>query len=259
MQELQIQELTMPASLKGSVSPEEWRTRVDLAALYRLLAYYRWTDGILNHISLRIPGEESFLINPFGLLYEEITASSLVKVDVDGGIIHDPIGWGINNAGFLIHSAVHKARPDVHCVIHTHTRAGCAVAAQAEGLLPISQSATVIGGQIAYHDYEGVVLHHDEQVRLVAALGDKPILILRNHGLLTTGKNTADAFNRMKVLERACEIQVAAQGSGATLTRVSDEALRQTRIAVDRKQRNLVPEWSAMIRLVERIAPDFRN
>lgn len=172
--------------MRQRVSAEEWEVRVKLAAAYRLAALFRWTDHIYTHFSARVPGpDEHFLINAFGLLFDEITASNLVKVDVDGTIIDDPLGLGINQAGYVIHSAIHRARPDLKAVLHTHTRDGAAVSAQRDGLLPISQHALAYYSRVVYHDYEGVALDLDEQQRLVANLGDSNILILRNHGLLT--------------------------------------------------------------------------
>ena len=179
---------TSTYNVRDRVSAEEWEVRVKLAAAYRLAALLRWTDHIYTHFSVRVPGpHEHFLINAFGLLFDEITASNLVKVDVDGAIIDDPLGLGINQAGYVIHSAIHRARPDLKAVLHTHTRDGAAVSAQRDGLLPISQHALAYYSRVVYHDYEGVALDLDEQARLVANLGDSNILILRNHGLLTGG------------------------------------------------------------------------
>lgn len=213
-------------SLEGQVSPEEWRLRCDLAACYRLVASYGWSDLIFTHISARLPdepgdmsGQHAFLINPYGLMFDEITASSLIKVDAQGRKLQDT-PFPVNEAGFIIHSAVHAARDDVGCVLHTHTRAGVAVSAQAEGLLPISQQSTFVLGSLAYHGYEGVAIRPDEQPRLQADLGDKTYLCLRNHGLLTVGRTIADAFLAMYVFESACQIQLAAQAGGGALTRV---------------------------------------
>ena len=202
-------------SLKGRVSPEEWEQRVNLAALYRLTAMNGWDDLIFTHISARVPGpEHHFLINPYGLLFEEITASSLVKIDVDGNkIMESP--FPVNAAGFTIHSALHMNRDDAGCVIHLHTTDGVAVSAQKDGLLPLDQHAMMISGEIAYHDYEGVALDLDERDRLVADIGDKNAMMLRNHGTLALGKNCADAFLRMYYLERACSMQVRALAGGA--------------------------------------------
>lgn len=212
------QHFQMP-DLRYQVSAEEWQTRVDLAACYRLIALHGWDDLIFTHISARVPGTDDFLINPYGLLFEEITASSLVKLDLDGNV-RLPGPFPINPAGYTIHSAVHAVRHDVLCVLHTHTTAGVAVSAQAEGLLPISQQALFPLCSLAYHDYEGVALNLGERARLQADLGDKRFMILRNHGLLTVGPSIADAFLAMFILQRACEIQVHAQAGGKTLTLV---------------------------------------
>ena len=201
-------------SLQGRVSAEEWQARVDLAALYRLVALHGWDDMIFTHISARVPGPEKyFLINPYGFYFEEMTASCLVKVDLDGNIVQDTTSF-INPAGFTIHSAIHAARDDAHFVIHLHTVAGVGVAAQAEGLLPIGQNACLLQHQVAYHGYEGLALNHDERERLVADLGDKPLMLLRNHGTLAVGQTAAQAWTGMFFLERACAQQVAALSGG---------------------------------------------
>lgn len=205
---------SLEAIRKPSMTIEEWQTRLDLAACYRLIAHFGMDDLIYTHISARVPGpEEHFLLNPFGLLYEEITASNLVKVDIDGNII-DHVEDSINPAGYIIHSCVHAHKPEIACVIHTHTTAGVGVSAQAEGLLPLSQTSMLYTGLIAYHDYEGIALNPDEQKRLLSDLGDKQILILRNHGLLTCGRSIAEAFIMMYYMEQACKIQIAAQAGG---------------------------------------------
>src|SRR5215469_679832 len=202
-------------SLEGKVSAEEWQLRVDLAATYRLVALHGWDDMIFTHISARVPGpDHHFLINPYGLLFEEITASSLVKIDIDGHKVVDS-PYPVNPAGFTIHSALHMNRDDAHCVIHLHTDDGVAVSAQEDGLLPLDQHAMTICGDIAYHDYEGIALDLDERERLVADLGaSKHAMILRNHGTLTLGKSCPDAFMRMYYLERACTMQVRALSGG---------------------------------------------
>ena len=198
-------------SLKDHVSPEEWQLRVDLAACYRLVAAYGWSDLVFTHISARIPGpEHHFLINPYGLMFDEITASSLIRVDQHCNKQSES-PFPVNPAGFVIHSAVHAAREDAGCVMHTHTRAGVAVSAQAAGLLPISQQSTLVLGSLAYHDYEGIAFRDDEKPRLQADLGSAKFLILRNHGLLTVGASIADAFLAMYILETTCQIQIAAQ------------------------------------------------
>jgi ribulose-5-phosphate 4-epimerase/fuculose-1-phosphate aldolase len=246
------------AAVRSRVTAEEWKARVDLAALYRLVAHFRWTDTIYTHISMRVPGEETFLINPFGYLYEEVTASSLVKVDGDGNVLDDPTGVGINKPGYVIHGAIHMARHDVHCVIHTHTRAGIGVSAQEEGLLPISQHAALFVGRIGYHDYEGVAVREDEQARLVRNLGKYQVMILRNHGLLTAGRSASEAFVLMHMLERACEIQVAALSNGARVRHISAESLAATQAVLDANS-GFARDWAAMLRLLDRIAPDYKD
>lgn len=204
-------------TLRGKVSAEEWNARVDCAALYRLVALYGWDDMIFTHISMRLPGpEHHFLINPYGFFFDEITASSLVKVDLEGNIV-DPTPHFINPAGFTIHSAIHAAREDAHVVIHVHTDQGVAVSAQKKGLLPISQTAMIVLGDMAYHDYEGVALDLDERERLVRDIGTKNLLMLRNHGTLAVGETPAAAFLRIFFLERACKMQVLAQAGGDLL------------------------------------------
>lgn len=202
------------SSLKGKVSADEWALRCDLAAAYRLVALYGWSDLIFTHISARLPGpEHHFLINPYGLMFDEITASSLVKVDMQCNKLDDS-PYPVNPAGFVIHSAVHEAREDVGCVLHTHTRAGVAVAAQKRGVLPISQQSIFVLASLGYHDYEGVAFRPDEKPRLQKDLGDATFLCLRNHGLLTVGASIADAFTAMYVFESACQIQISAQAGG---------------------------------------------
>ncbi len=201
-------------SLKGKVSAEEWQARVDLAALYRLVALHGWDDMIFTHISARIPGpEHHFLINPYGQFFGEITASSLVKIDLDGKILQDT-PYFINPAGFTIHSAVHAAREDAKFVMHLHSDQGVAVAAQKDGLLPLSQHALIVLPQLAYHDYEGIALNLDERERLVADLGDKTLMLLKNHGTLSVGSSAAACWIGMFYLERACKQQVMALSAG---------------------------------------------
>ena len=254
-------ELERPAS--PQVSVDEQALRRDLAAVYRLVAHFRMTDLIFTHISLRVPGpEHHFLINPYGLLFDEITASSLVKVDLDGHPVDDPTAK-VNPAGFVIHSAIHRAREDAHCVLHTHSRAGCAVAALDEGLLPVNQMSLEFYERVAYHEYEGIALNLDEQQRLVADLGEHHALILRNHGLLTVGESAARAFLRMFYLDRACEIQLAASAAGPLRLpspEVSEYTARQFEGTVvgdygDPEGMDLA--WQALLRLVRRIAPDY--
>ncbi|MEU0841575.1 class II aldolase/adducin family protein [Streptomyces sp. NPDC005962] len=248
-------------------SAEEPRLRRELAAVYRLVAHFRMTDLIFTHISARVPGpEHHFLINPYGLLFEEITASNLVKVDLSGRPV-EKTPHPVNPAGFVIHSAVHAARPDAHCVLHTHTKAGCAVAARADGLLPLNQISMEFYGRLGYHDYEGVALNLAEQRRLVADLGGHPAMILRNHGLLTVGETPAQAFLRMYYLDKACEIQIAATAGGAKpLTPhpdVCELTARQLGGEDDSSdfQDDMAYDlaWAALLRLVERVAPDYKD
>lgn len=201
-------------SLKGRVGDEEWRLRVELAALYRLVAMQGWDSGIATHISIRVPGpEHHFLINPFGWFFEEVTASSLVKIDCDGNIVQETPNE-VNPAGFVIHSAIHMAREDAQCVLHLHTDEGVAVSSQKEGLLPITQFGVVSMGRISYHDFEGVALNLGERERLVADLGDKTLMLLRNHGTLAVGPTAAETWSRMVILETACRQQIMALTAG---------------------------------------------
>lgn len=255
------EEARLQGDVRAGVSEAEWQARVDLAALYRLVAHFGWTDMIYNHISMRVPdGDHTYLLNPFGLFYEEITASSLVKVSVDGNIVDDPTGLGINRAGFVIHGAVHAARHDVACVIHTHTRAGCAVAAQEHGLLPLSQYAATLTGHVAYHDFEGVAVDKAERKRLVADLGDRNILILRNHGLLACGRNPGEALVNMYAIERACDIQIAALSAGnAGVRRITPAAAAASGAIFSSMGGDFSRDWKALLRLADRIGPGFRD
>lgn len=240
-------------------SPEEWQTRVDLAACYRLLDLYRMTDLIYNHISARVPGhEEHFLINAYGLMYDEITASSLVKVDIDGTILDDTTGLGINPGGFTIHSAVHQARPDVVCVVHTHSRAGLAVAVQKDGLLPITQQAMRFTDSLAYHDYQGVHFTDDERRALQKSLGPHKAMILRNHGLLVAGGSIPEAFDILYYLEHACQAQVAAQSCGVELIHPDRAVARQVAGAfVDPNRKAGGKIWPALLRKLARESPGY--
>jgi len=211
-------------SLKGRVSEGEWKARVDLAALYRLVALHGWDDMIFTHISARVPGpEHHFLINPYGVFFGEMTASALVKIDLDGNIVQETTSF-INPAGFTIHSAIHAAREDAHYVMHLHTDQGVAVAAQAEGLLPLSQQALIVMPQLAYHGYEGIALNHDERERLVADIGDKRLMLLRNHGTLAVGATASECWLGMFTLERACKMQVMALSAGRDGVLIAPEA-----------------------------------
>lgn len=255
----------LEAATENDVSQEEIALRRELAAVYRLVDHYRMTDLIFTHISARLPGpDHHFLINPYGLMFDEITASSLVVVDLEGQIVR-PSPFAVNPAGFVIHSAIHRARPDALSVLHTHTKAGCAVAAQEAGLLPVNQMSMEFIGDVGYHDYEGVALDLGEQRRLVENLGTMNSLILRNHGLLTVGDSPGRAFIRMLYLERACEIQIAAQGSQLVLPpeEVIERAGRQMRgedvgdTYTDAEGIDLA--WAALVRQVERLYPDFSS
>jgi len=249
-------------SLRNKVSAAEWQMRIDLAACYRLVHHYGMDDLVYNHISARVPGEEGhFLINAYGMTYDEITASSLVKVDFAGNIVQDSgTGYGINRAGFVIHSAVHRGRPDVACVIHTHTPAGMAVSAMECGLQPLTQNAMFFSG-VGYHDYEGPAVELEEQKRLVADLGGHLAMILRNHGLLAVGATIPEAFITIYWLERACQAQVLAFSSGKPLT-VPEQAVVETtnsRYKPGQRRRIGELEWAGLLRLLERRYPGFRD
>jgi len=248
--------------LKGKVSPQERAARVDLAACYRLVAHYGMSDMIYNHISARVPDEEGhILINPYGMLYEEITASSLVKIDFAGKVVQDSgTGYGINHAGFVIHSAVHKAREDVGCVIHTHSIAGMAVSALDCGLLPLTQTAMYFDG-VGMHEYESVAIDLAEQERLVRDLGPYKAMILRNHGLLAVGASVCEAFTNLFWLERACKAQVAAMSCNAKLHLPSPEVVEKTaHLYKPETRRRWGPlEWPALLRLLDRKVPGYRD
>ena len=252
-------------SLREVVSAEEWALRCDLAACYRLVAAYGWSDLVFTHISAKLPesvtgGEHQFLINPYGLMFDEITASSLVKVDMACNKLHDS-PFPVNPAGFVIHSAVHEARPDAVCVLHTHTRAGVAVSAQAHGVLPISQQSTFVLSSLAYHEYEGVAFRPDEKPRLQADLGNANYLVLRNHGLLTVGRSIADAFLSMYTFENTCRIQVDALAGGTALTQVNPAILAGMadvmRVATAGQGAQLA--WPALLRKADKLDPSFRT
>jgi len=248
-------------SVKTLVSEEEWEVRVNLAACYRLIAMFGWDDLIFTHISARVPGpEDHFLINAYGLLFEEMTASSLVKVDLNGEIVMET-PYFINPAGFTIHSAVHAARENAGCVLHTHTRAGVAVSAQVEGLLPISQIAAVACSALSYHDYEGIALNEEEKPRLVSDLGDNNFFILRNHGLLTVGETISDAFLFMYALETACQIQISAQAGGGELTPINPRILDGIKAAVEQVLKGFGGDlaWPGLLRKLDRRDPSYRE
>lgn len=247
--------------VRNRVSDEEWQVRVDLAACYRLIAMHGWDDLVFTHISGRVPGpDEHFLINPYGFLFEEITASSLVKVDLEGNkIIDSP--YPVNPAGFTIHSAVHAAREDVGCVIHTHTKAGVAVSIQRKGLLPLSQISLFPYATIAYHDYEGVALNEEEKPRLVADLGANNAFILRNHGLLTVGETIADAFLMMYALETACQTQVLAQSMGSDLVQVPQPIVDGIMAQAEMVTKGLGGQiaWPGLIRKLDRTDDSYKT
>ena len=249
-----------------NMHPDEWALRVDLAACYRLVALYGWSDLVFTHISAKLPAsvsgpEAQFLINPYGLMFDEITASSLVKVDMACNKLSDS-PHPVNPAGFVIHSAVHSARPDAGCVLHTHTRAGVAVSAQRHGVLPISQQSTFVLASLAYHDYEGVAIRDDEKVRLQANLGQANYLVLRNHGLLTVGKGVADAFLSMYTFENTCRIQIdalAGQGGPADLTAVNPSILGGVAHAMKVQTGGIGGAfvWPSLLRRLQRENPGF--
>ena len=253
------------ANLHSNVTPEEWRARVDLAAGYRLIDLYGMSDLIANHISVRVPGEpDAFLINAYGLLYEEITASSLLKIDHEGDILAKPdfgeLDYGVNRAGFVIHSAIHMARPAVNCIIHTHTWAGMAVSTMECGLLPNTQTAMRFA-RIGYHDYDGVVIDTEARAALARDLGDNNALILRNHGLLTSGATIPEAFNAMHRLELACRTQIAAMSCNTELNHL-EPAIVDCAVALydpELIRPYGILEWPALLRKLDRIDPSYRD
>ena len=248
-------------TLRARVSEAEWEARVNLAACYRFAAYFKMTDLIYTHISAKVPGMENhFLLNAFGLMWDEVNASNLVKITLDGEIVDDPTGLGFNQAGFVIHSAIHEARHDVTCVMHTHTAAGVAVSAQEQGLLPISQHAMRLTDNVAYHAYEGVALNLEERKRLVADLGSKMTFILQNHGLLTCGTSIREALDYMYYLERACQIQIAALAGGSKLIIPSNEVARGVAASFARPgYQERKGEWRALIRMLDKTDPSYKT
>jgi ribulose-5-phosphate 4-epimerase/fuculose-1-phosphate aldolase len=242
-----------------TLSAEESQLRIDLAACYRLVALHGWADLVFTHISARIPGpEHHFLINPYGLMFDEITASSLIKVDQACNKLSDS-PHPVNPAGFIIHSCIHAAREDVGCVLHTHTRAGVAVSAQKDGVLPISQQSTFVLSSLAYHDYEGVAVREDERPRLQADLGNATFLMLRNHGLLTVGGTVADAFMAMYAFQSTCEIQIAAQSGGGALVSIDARIVEGIGHALKVQGVGGSLIWPALLRKLDRIDPGYRN
>ena len=247
------------ADVKNSVSKEEWETRQDLAAFYRTIPYFGWDDLIFTHISAKVPGaDDEFLINPYGFLFDEITASNLVKVNLKGKILSDTNNF-INPAGFTIHSAIHESREDAHCIVHLHSNDGVAVASLKDGLLPLSQTGMLVRSQIAYHDYEGVALFEEEKERLVKDLGEARLMILRNHGTLALGNNVAEAFTNIYFLEKACSYQVRALSGNLELNYPSEESIETTRQQGEGREMAAALLWPAVKRKMERLDSSFLN
>ena len=245
--------------VKNSVSKEEWETRQDLAAFYRTIPYFGWDDLIFTHISAKVPGtDDEFLINPYGFLFDEITASNLVKVNLKGKILSDTNNF-INPAGFTIHSAIHEKREDAHCIVHLHSNDGVAVASLKDGLLPLSQTGMLVRSQIAYHDYEGVALFEEEKERLVKDLGEARLMILRNHGTLALGNNVAEAFTNIYFLEKACSYQVRALSGNLELNYPSEESIETTRQQGEGREMAAALLWPAVKRKMERLDSSFLN
>ena len=246
--------------VRNRVSPEEWQVRVDLAALYRLVALFGWDDLIFTHITAKVPGaEEHFLINPYGMMFEEITASSLVKIDLAGNKVMES-EYEINPAGFTIHSCIHAARKDAMCVLHTHSINGVAVSAQKEGLLPLSQFAFIAMQSLSYHEYEGLALNPEEQPRLVRDLGNTNYMILRNHGLLTVGRSMAEAFQAMHRLEAACMVQVRAQAGGSELSHIPPEVMERAKIeSIEDRAHKARLAWGGLLRRLDRRFPGYAD
>ena len=252
-------------SLKGKVSAAEWEARIDCACAYRLVHHYGMDDIIYNHISAKIPGTETFLLNPFGLTYDEISASALIKVDLQGTVLWSPsfpkgLPYQFNPAGFVIHGAIHEAKQHVQCIIHTHSLAGMAVASLKSGLLPMTQTAMRFD-KVAYHDYEGVVLDNAERARLLANLGDCDVMLLRNHGVLAVGKSVAEAFNNTYRIERACRTQLMAQNGADPIVLPDQAVIEKTNHMYQPGTRRPygVLEWPAMRRLADRIDPSYKK
>jgi ribulose-5-phosphate 4-epimerase/fuculose-1-phosphate aldolase len=249
-------------SLLETVSPEEARLRRDLAAAYRLIALYGWDDMIATHLSARVPqenGEDVFLINPLGMFFEEITASSLIKVNVDGDVLHDT-PYEVNRAGFIIHSAIYAARADAQCAIHLHTHDGIAVSELEEGLLPLNQTAMLVAGLVAYHEFEGVAFHEEERERLAADLGDKPLMMLRNHGTLAVGETIAQTFVLMYLLETSCAIQIKAMGTGRPIHQPDPKAVAATMAMSGRPGGMAYADsiaWPPLLRRLDRENPGY--
>src|SRR5437868_3839614 len=248
------------SSVRDRVGKQEWQVRVDLAAAYQLASLYKWTDLIYTHFSARVPGSEDFLINAYGLMFDEITASNLVKINKDGKVLDDPLDLGYNEAGFVIHGCMHEARPEVNCVIHTHTRAGVAVSAMKCGLLPISQHGQYVEQMVTYHDYEGIALDMDERSRMAKDLGKtSKAMILRNHGLLTMGATVHEAWEMMYYLDCACQIQIDALSAGMeNVLQMSPEAAKTAYQQFNRPNRPAnTKSWPALLRMLERRKIDY--
>ncbi len=258
---MSVRQLKPGRSVREQVSAEEWQKRVDLAACYRLIDLYGMTEMTANHVTTRVPGEDgAFLINPHGLLYDQMTASCFIKIDLDGNVLFNPTEYGVNRAGFVIHSAIHREKHEIDCVIHTHTIAGMAVSAMECGLLPLAQTSMRFA-RIAYHDYEGVVLNLDEQARLLANLGDHEGMILRNHGLLVACASIPEAFNSIYRLERACQVQVAAMAANTKLTIPPPDVVEAswTQYQPGVRRRFGLLEWPALLRKLDSLDPSFRD
>jgi ribulose-5-phosphate 4-epimerase/fuculose-1-phosphate aldolase len=254
---------TEPATHKKPTGfePEEWERRVQLAACYRIFAYLGWVELIFNHITVRLPGpERHFLINPFGLLYSEVTASNLVRIDFEGKVIGTS-NWPVNPAGFTIHAAIHRGIPDAHCVMHTHTTAGMAVACSQRGLSMSNFNAMMLYGKVAYHDFEGITVRPDEGPRLLRSIGDKPAVILRNHGLLAWGETVPACFRTLHHLNRACEIQVASTAMGPVIEIPEEICIRSAQDSMQMMSRNGVGAdvFAALVRSIDRIDPSYRS
>ena len=249
-------------SIRDRVSKEEWQVRVDLAAAYQLAALFKWTDLIYTHFSARVPGSPDSLINPYGLMFDEVTASNLVKIDHHGKVLDDPLDLGYNEAGFVIHGCMHEARPEINCVIHTHTRAGVAVSAMKCGLLPISQHSQYVEPMVTYHDYEGIALNMDERSRMATSLGKtSKAMILRNHGLLTLGLTVHEAWEMMYYLDCACQIQIDAMSAGGeNVLQMSAEAAKTAFQQFNRPNRPaLSKSWPALLRMLDRRGISYRD
>lgn len=247
-----------PINIQDMVSEKEWAQRVDLAACYRLLAHYGWDDWVFTHNTARVPDTDHFLINPFGLKFNEVTASSLVKIDREGNKVMDS-PHPILQAGFIVHSAIHLGRDNAHCVMHTHTKAGCAVAAQAGGLLMLNQKSMEFHDRVGYHPYEGIADNLEERDRMAANLGSHKALIMQNHGLLTVGETMAQAFGTMRRLHEACEIQLMAQAGGGDLVVPSPETCEHAARQFDDIKPLNDTAWAAELRMLDGIDPSYRE